>query len=37
MRSFIKKEIVSVKGELDDFSIQMRGKTLHFGKIITVL
>ncbi|EJQ73468.1 hypothetical protein IG7_00771 [Bacillus cereus HuA2-4] len=31
------KEIVSVKGELDDFSIQMRGKTIHFGKTIIVL
>ncbi|MCM3767033.1 hypothetical protein [Neobacillus niacini] len=30
------REIVSIKGELNDFTIEVRDKTLHFGMTITI-
>ncbi|MGG0239819.1 hypothetical protein [Bacillus rhizoplanae] len=30
------KEIVSISGELNDFTIKMKNKILHFGKTITI-
>jgi hypothetical protein len=31
------REIISIKGELNDFTIDMKNKSLQFGKLITVI
>lgn len=31
------KDIISIKGELNDFTIDIKNKSLHFGKTITVI